>query len=98
MCAHSPPLITDFGVAQGMGDLWTLSGTVSDADAPVTGLTIIFGGAFASYHVSATAESDGTFSLTDEFPGLQTGIATAQTTDINGVPSNQALTYVITET
>jgi hypothetical protein len=64
-------------------NVWTLEGTVVDGDNDVAGMTVVFGGVFASYGQSATVNADGTYSLTASFPGLQSGTATAQTTDSN---------------
>ena len=44
---------------------------------------------------TATVQAGGTFSLTREFVGLQSGTATAQTQDPHGLYSNEAW-YVIT--
>jgi len=84
------PVISNFGGVQQLGDLWTFHGTVTDVDDPVQGMVVNFGGVLASFSVTATVEADGTFSLTREFLGLQSGTATAQTQDPHGAYSNEA--------
>jgi len=76
---------------------WTLSGDVSDSAVGVAGMIVNFGGVFEPYDCSATVAADGTFSLTQEFVGLQSGTATAQTTDSLGRSSNVAATQVVVD-
>ena len=87
---NNAPVISDFGATQGMGDIWTFSGSVTDVDDPVEGMIVNLGGVLAGYSVTATVQADGTFSLTREFLGLQSGPATAQTQDPHGAYSNEA--------
>ena len=93
--ANAPPVISDFIAINELGDLWTFQGTVTDVNDPVQGMVVHFGGVLASFNVTATVEANGTFSLTREFSGLQSGTATAQTQDPHGALSNEAW-YVIT--
>ncbi len=92
---NDAPVISDFGGTEGWGDYWTFSGVVTDVDDDVEGMIVTFGGVLASYNVTATVDADGTFSLTDEFPGLQGGIVTAQTEDDEGLESNVAQYLII---
>jgi hypothetical protein len=75
--------------------VWTLTGIVVDSDNDVAGMTVVFGGIFASYGKTTTVNTDGTYSLTSDFANLQSGTGTSQTTDYEGVPSNVAWQYVI---
>jgi len=88
---NDPPVISDFVGVEGPGDYWTFSGMVTDVDDVVEGMIVVFGGVLEPYNVSAVVEADGTFSLCDEFPGLQSGLASAQTQDDEGALSNLAL-------
>ena len=92
---NQPPVITDFGAVQGRGDFWTFEGTVTDPDDSVEGMVVTFGGVLEGYNVSAVVQADGTFSLTQPFPGLENGIASAQTQDPHGAFSNVAECYVL---
>ncbi len=89
------PAISNFYCVNDIVDFWTLSGTVTDADDPVQGDIVTFGGVLASYNLTATVRADGVFSLTVELTGLQQGIGTAQTTDPHGVLSNSAADWII---
>jgi hypothetical protein len=89
------PYITNFYCTSEYGDYWTLSGTVGDDDDPVAGDVITFGGVFANYHITATADIDGVFEFTVELPGLAGGTGTAQTQDPHGVLSNLAEDWII---
>jgi hypothetical protein len=55
---------------------------------------VTFGGVLADYGVTAIVQADGSFSITYQFVGLQSGIATAVTADLTGQTSNTASTYV----
>jgi len=92
--SNEPPEITNFTGYRGDEDSWTFSGNVSDYDSQLQGMIVQFGGVLASYGYTATVQSDGTFSLSVSFPGLQEGYATAQTHDEMGAPSNIASCYV----
>lgn len=89
------PFISNFGCINEYGDIWTFAGFVTDDDDSVEGYVITFGGALADYHLTATVEANGVFSLTIELIGLQEGTATAQTVDPHGVLSNLAMDYII---
>jgi hypothetical protein len=91
----SAPVITDFYCVKDYGNMWTLTGTVSDADDSVAGDVVTFGGVLAGYHLQTTVREDGVFSLTVELVGLQMGTGTAQTTDPHGVVSNLAENWII---
>jgi hypothetical protein len=90
-----PPVISDFGAEKGPWDFWTFSGKVDDPDDYVEGMTVYFGGVLAEYGFTATVEADGTFSLTEEIPDLEGGVASAQTYDWSLNPSNLAQCYVL---
>jgi hypothetical protein len=60
-------------------------------------MTVSFGGVLAGYGYSAVVGADGTFSLTEGFIGLQSGTATAQTTNSFGQTSNLAQTLVVAD-
>lgn len=88
---NDAPVMPDFGGSEGPLDFWTFSGTVTDVDDDVEGMIVVFGGVLAEFNVTATVEADGTFSLTDMFPGIQSGTATAQTEDPDGLTSELAM-------
>jgi hypothetical protein len=89
------PVITDFYCINTIGDYWNFTGVVTDADDPVVGDVVTFGGVLASYHLTATVRDDGVFDFTIEIVGLQMGTATAQTIDPNGVVSNIAEDWIL---
>lgn len=89
------PVVSNFYCVNAIGDMWTLTGTVTDSDDPVLGDVITFGGVFAGYNLSTTVGQDGVFSLTVELCGLQMGTGTAQTADPNGVLSNVASDWIV---
>ena len=91
---NDAPVISDFDYTQNFDGSFTFSGTVTDVDDDVQGMIVDFGGILASYGVTATVLANGTFSLTQQFPGLQSGYATAQTEDDGGAESNLATVYV----
>jgi hypothetical protein len=92
---NDAPIISGFGGTEEPGDYWTFSGTVTDVDDDVEGMIVVLGGVLESYHVTALVQADGTFSLTHEFPGLQTGEATAVTEDWSHAQSNIAAYWVV---
>jgi hypothetical protein len=92
---RTAPVISNFYCINDIGDYWTLTGVVTDADDPVQGDVVTFGGVLASYNLTATVGQDGTFSVTSELIGLQMGTGTAQTADPQGVLSNLAQYWVI---
>ena len=88
---NDAPVISDFGGSEGYGSFWTFSGTVSDVDDDVEGMIVNLGGVLDGYEdIYATVLADGTFSVTAEYPGLQTGGVSAQTEDDDGLDSNVA--------
>ena len=89
------PFISNFYCIFEEGNVWTITGIVTDNDDSVEGLTITLGGVLAGYHLTATAASNGVFTLTVELIGLQGGTATARTADPHGVLSNLAQDSVI---
>ena len=66
-----------------------------DVDDEVEGMIVDLGGVLASYGATATVLSNGMFTLTREFPGLQSGYATAQTEDDDEAKSNLAVDYIL---
>jgi hypothetical protein len=91
----NPPEITDFTGTENFDGTWTFSGTVSDLDQEVAGMVVTFGGVLESYGFIAIVEEDGTFSLTNIYPGLCTGTASARTFDALGMASEDALCNVL---
>ncbi|MHC4175868.1 MAG: hypothetical protein ACYSWU_00065 [Planctomycetota bacterium] len=91
---NDAPVISGFFASEGPVPFWTFSGTVTDVDDDVEGMIVVFGGVLAEFNVTATVQADGTFSLTDQFPGIQSGTATAQTEDPQELASNLALYQV----
>ncbi|MEN6451710.1 MAG: hypothetical protein ABFC96_14555 [Thermoguttaceae bacterium] len=89
------PVITDFYCINDTGDYWTLTGVVTDADDPVAGDIIKFGGVLAGFNLTATVDENGVFSVTAELIGMQSGTGTAQTTDLHGVLSNLATDWIV---
>jgi hypothetical protein len=89
------PFISNFYCISEIGDYWTLTGIVGDNDDPVEGYAIHFGGVFAGYNLTATADVDGVFSITVEMPGLSGGTGSAWTIDPHGVLSALAEEWVI---
>jgi hypothetical protein len=88
-------VINNFTVAEDYANLWTLSGTVTDSNYSVAGMTVSFGGVFVAYGLSVVVGADGSFSSTQIIAGVQGGTATAQTTDPGGEMSNLAETNVV---
>ncbi len=82
----SPPRITDF-VAARNGDIWQLSGHVTD-DKSVTGLVVQFGGLLPGS--SAVVNEQGYFQIVVTFPPGTSGLVIAHTTDTDGLTSNLA--------
>ncbi|MBN2291190.1 MAG: hypothetical protein JXM70_02120 [Pirellulales bacterium] len=92
---NDPPVISNFSGSDQGEDRWTFSGTVSDVDDVIEGMVVTLGGILASYNITATVQSDGTFSVTDTFVGLTSGEATAQTEDDDSAESNVAVFTVM---
>jgi hypothetical protein len=92
---NDAPVLTCFQVVHEYDDVWSIYGTVQDDDGAY-GLAVTFGGILASYSGVVLVDCDGTFSLTDCFPELQTGIAEARAYDSFGESSNVATYYVLT--
>jgi hypothetical protein len=81
-CFH---IIDDDGVL-------VLEGKVTDKEAPVDGLTVVFGGILAEYDLTCHVAANGTFTDGMTIPsGGIIGTATAQTTDCLGHVSNLAM-------
>lgn len=97
------PVIHNFLCINDAGDMWTFTGTVTDADDPVQGDVVVFGTIMAitnstppdGWKLTTTVGADGTFSLTVELDDLQTGTVTAQTSDPHGVLSNLACDWIV---
>jgi len=93
--AVTQPKIINFTWSESVGGIVTFTGQVVDP-APA-GLTVKFGGDPASLQgKTATTDANGNFSLTliMQTNGTDNGLATAQTTDSQGLQSNMAMTYV----
>jgi hypothetical protein len=85
------PQIQGFTAVHGLGDYWTLSGTIV---AQTAGNVLVnFGGLTVLVNQHTTSQSDGTFTITIDLQG-QTGPATAQAIDCWNQPSNVA-TWVV---
>lgn len=91
---NQPPVIIDFGAMQEEGDFWSFYGTVTDPDDELTSLVVSFGGLLEDYHLTATVESGGVFSVKAQCPGLEFGLVTAQAHDPHGALSNVAEVWV----
>ena len=91
------PVISDFVVIETAPGYWTISGTVTDIDYDVEGMPVFFGGVLSGYGIEGIVEYDGSFSLTVELPGLQSGTATAQTFDYSENYSNMAEALVFAD-
>ena len=91
--ANPPPVITLQAIHE-IADCWDFEGMVTDKSGAVTGLVVHFGGVLAKYHLTATVENNGTYSITEELHDLTGGTATAQTRDAAGMASNVAMTFV----
>jgi hypothetical protein len=90
--ANTPPKIVNFQAIPGAGGFWTISGDVIDK-AP-GGLTVSFGGEPESLqNLKTTTDANGHFSLTLLLAtdGSDSGLASAQTVDSQGLVSNIAL-------
>ncbi len=91
---NDAPVISGWGATGGPMDFYTFHGTVTDVDDDVEGMIVTLGGILEPYGLTVTVQADGTFSLTDQFPGLGSGTITAQTEDDDGLQSNLAM-YLI---
>jgi hypothetical protein len=58
-------------------------------------MVVTFGGVLENYGFIAIVHEDGTFSLTENFPGLITGTASARTFDALGMASDETLYFVL---
>jgi len=83
---NAPPTIVSFDATEGPGGYWTFSGRVSD-DTPA-GATVTFGGLPELAGQPTTVNSDGTFSITVQLAPGESGMVTAQATDVWGQKSN----------
>jgi hypothetical protein len=93
--SDNAPTIEGFSVLQTSEEYWTISGSVSDLDEDPAGFVVRFGGVLSSFNLTATVQSDGTFSLVANLTGIASGNATAQTTDSDGLNSNLATYFVL---
>ena len=91
---RSPPIISGFGGVQNADETWTLSGTVTDYDGEVEGLTVYFGGIIEGLNATATVQRDGTFSITIPEPAEDRGTVTAQTVDTDGLESEIVMIFM----
>ena len=96
IAAAPPPAIT-LGAINAISDLWNLEGTVTDNGKPVAGLRVDFGGVLSRYHLTATVEANGTYSVIEELRNIARGTATAQTHAQDGTASNVAMTYILND-
>jgi len=93
--APTPPQIVNFMAVCNQGNLWEFSGDVQDR-AP-GGLTVTLGGQPASLQgVAVTTDANGHFDtvIAMQTNGNDSGTATAQTTDAQGLQSNVASFYI----
>jgi hypothetical protein len=81
-----PPEILDFDATQTTPGMWTFTGRVID-DEGVHGLIVEFGGLLEGE--STMVRADGTFELTILLDPNVVGIATATTTDWDGIMSQE---------
>ena len=88
------PYVYDFRIQSGDYGYWTLEGSVGDNDDALAGDVVTFGGALASYDLSATVDASGSFSLNVQLPGLQSGYATVQAQDPHGVLSTPVQQWI----
>ena len=94
--ANSPPVIT-LAAIHSVGDIWTLRGTVTAKGESVAGLQVKFGGTLTKFHLAATVQANGAYSITEILPQVTRGTATAETHDSHGTASNVAMTYIISD-
>jgi len=93
---NDAPVISGFSAIEQSGWSWLLSGIVTDVDDDVAGLDIDFGGVLAGFsNAFATVNADGSFTLSDEFVGIESGQVTAQTEDPYGLVSNEAKRTIV---
>jgi hypothetical protein len=90
-CPAGGPIISDFLATQVSAQNWNFSGQVLDQSSSPSGLTVNLGGLPSLTGVTVTTASDGTFSVTETLANDEAGLATALTTDGNGVLSNLAV-------
>jgi hypothetical protein len=89
---NQPPVIEDFHACEGLGRVWTFTGVVID-EYP-GGLTVTFGGIPSLQAVTAITSGSGTFVVTVVLQPGESGTATAQTVDNEGLASNVAMDIV----
>jgi hypothetical protein len=90
------PAISGFSAQNTGGDNWKFSGQVAAGDASVGGLHVKFGGVLAKYHLAATVQADGSFSLTKRLSDLSDGEVTAKIDELPDQLSDLATDSVIT--
>ena len=88
------PVISEFACICLFDGWYLLSGTVADADDPVDGDIVHFGGVLAAYNLTATVES-GAFTLYTTLPGIGSGTAVAVVVDPHGVCSEEAYDIIL---
>ena len=95
--APDPPPVITFGALNTVSDVWDLEGTVTDNGKPVAGLNVTFGGVLSEYHLTATVQKNGTYSVSEMLLDITRGTGTAQTHGADGKASNVAMTYIVNE-
>ncbi len=87
--ANHAPAVTDFRAVIGPNGQVTFVGKVTD-DQPVAGYVVRISG--TGIDLSATVQSDGTFSVTTTVSGPSDNIVTAEVTDGDGAAGDPAYT------
>jgi hypothetical protein len=87
------PTINNFQAVRVACNTFTISGTVSNAQA--AGMTVTLGGLPDMVGCTITVRADGTFSASFDLAKGESGTLTAQTTDPWGLTSALAQTYVM---
>lgn len=85
---NDPPVITGFCGQKDSNGFWTFTGTATDVDDSLVGMSVVFGGVLSGY--SAVVGSSGTFVLKEYLPDLNSGTASATVTDPHGLASEPA--------
>jgi hypothetical protein len=91
---NHPPVIEQFMISEGPADTYEFFGYVSDPDGSTAGYVVTFGGAVASYNISATVGADGSFDEVFILRGVETGTVTADTKDPQGASAETAEYYL----
>lgn len=93
--APAAPRIVNYTAEEVANGLFIITGQVTDANPG--GLTITFGGDLPSGQgLTTTTNADGTFSVViqTKIDGTEAGFLTAQTTNAQGVTSNEAVVFI----